>query len=149
MLNSRILIHRIKLLLRARRGAAAVEFAMLMPVITALFIGVINYGLIVFDQMELNSAARAGAQMALLDASSTSVIQQVVVDSTNLTIDATDVTVTETCNCYDGTTALCTTTTCSGQPVEHYFNIDVTEDYTFLLIPTTITLSGSASVRTE
>ena len=120
-----------------------------MPIISALFIGVVNYGLIVFDQMELNSAARAGAQMALIDASDTSAIQQVVVDSTNLDITASNVTVTESCNCYNGDAALCSDTTCNSKPVEHYFTVTINEDYTLLLVPTTIALTGTASVRTE
>ena len=126
-------------------GAAAVEFAMLLPIISALFIGVINYGLVVFEKMELSSAARAGAQMALIDDSDTSVIQQVVVDSTDLNITTANVTVDEACTC------TCTEDSCSSGTVtnEHYFTITVTEDYTLLLVPTTLSLSSSAEIRTE
>ncbi|MBT4890098.1 MAG: pilus assembly protein [Rhodospirillales bacterium] len=134
---------KVRHLVCSKRGAAAVEFAMLMPIISALFIGVINYGLVVFEKMELSSAAHAGAQMALIDSSDTSVIQQVVVDSTDLNITTSDVAVSEACTC------TCTDDTCSGADNEHHFTITVSEDYTLLLVPTTMTLSSSAVIRTE
>jgi Flp pilus assembly protein TadG len=135
--------------LRTTRGAAAVEFAMLVPVISALFIGVANFGLAVNEKMELSSAARAGAQMALISTADLSVIRQVVVDSTNLSITTADVTVTQACNCYDGTSISCGATCGDGSDNEYYYTISVTENHTLLLIPTTISLTGTATVRTQ
>jgi Flp pilus assembly protein TadG len=135
--------------LRSNRGAAAVEFALLVPVLATVFIGLANYGLATFERMELESAARAGAQMALIDTSSTSTIQQVVVDSTNADIATTDVTVTESCKCADGTTVTCGNTCGDGSTNQYYMTITATESYTLLLIPTTLTLTGTATVRTE
>ena len=86
---------------KSRRGAAAVEFALLLPVIVAGLTGVGNYGLAIFEKIEMESAARAGAQMAIRDRTATSDIQQTTVDSTNLTITTNDVTVSNTCRCAD------------------------------------------------
>ena len=75
---------------QSRRGAAAVEFALMVPVVVAGLTGVANCGLVIFEKIEVESAARAGAQMAIRDRENTSAIQQTTVDSTNLTITTSD-----------------------------------------------------------
>ncbi len=135
--------------MRSKRGAAAVEFAIFIPIISAFLLGIINYGLAMFDKMELTSAARAGAQLALLDSSSTSVIKQAVVDSTNLGLTTSDVTTTEACECADGSTVTCGATCGDGSSNRYYFTVNASYGHTLLLLGTTITLNGSATVRTQ
>ena len=139
----------IRALFWSKRGVAAVEFALLVPILSALFIGIANYGLATFERMELESAARAGAQMALIDSSSTLVIQQVVVDSTNANIITSDVDVTQSCACADGTSVTCGNSCSDGSANQYYMTVTATESYTLLLLPTTITLTGTAMVRTQ
>lgn len=136
-------------LLRSRRGATAVEFALMVPVLSALFIGLASYGLATTRKMELESAARAGAQYALLDATNTSNIQQAVVDSTNAGITTSDVSVVQSCKCADGTAITCGNTCTDGSSNQTYMTVTATENYSLLLISTTITLTGSAVVRTD
>jgi len=133
----------------SRRGAAAVEFAIMVPVIAAVLVGLADYGMAMFDKMELTSAARAGAQMALLDSSSSSVIKQVVVDSTDIGITTSDVTITESCECADGTTVTCGVTCSDSSANRYYYAVNVSYDHTLLITGTTITLTGSATVRTQ
>jgi len=45
-------------------GSAAVEFAMVLPVVMALTVGAINYGLMGLQMSTLISAARGGAEYA-------------------------------------------------------------------------------------
>ena len=45
-------------------GSAAVEFAMVLPVVMALIVGAINYGLMGLQMSTLISAARGGAEYA-------------------------------------------------------------------------------------
>ncbi len=132
-----------------RRAAAAVEFALIVPVIAACIIGVINYGLAMFEKMELEGAARAGAQLALASTSDTAAIKSAVVGSTNLSITTADVTTTEFCECADGSTVTCGNTCSDGSANRYYFTVTVSEDYALLLVPTTITLTASATVRTQ
>jgi Flp pilus assembly protein TadG len=47
---------------RNRRGAAAIEFAMVLPVLIALLFGIIEYGWIFFQQSNILAAAREGAR---------------------------------------------------------------------------------------
>ena len=136
-------------LLKSRRGAAAVEFAIMVPVIAALVAGLADFGMAMFDKMELTSAARAGAQMALLDSSSSSVIKQVVVDSTDIGITTSDVTTTLACECADGTSVTCGATCSDSSSNQYYYSVNVSYDHTLLITGTTITLTGSATVRTQ
>ncbi len=49
------------------RGAAAVEFALVLPLLLLLVLGGIDYGLYFSDSMALRDAARAGARSAALE----------------------------------------------------------------------------------
>ena len=130
-------------LARCRRGIAAVEFGLLVPVLLVLMLGIVNYGLVMFNKMELVSAARSGAQLALADYTDTSAIKDAVVNATSLSLDASDVTTTQFCEC-SGTSITCGDTTCTN---EIYMTITVSDDFTLLLVSTTLSLSGSTTVR--
>lgn len=135
---------------QSRRGAAAVEFALMVPVVVAGLAGVANYGLAIFEKIEMESAARAGAQMAIRDRENTSAIQQNVVDSTNLTITTSDVSVSNTCRCADINAVVGCSTTCTNKdPLQFYTTVRVAKNFTLLLLGTTISLSESVTVRTE
>lgn len=60
------------LLVADRRGSAAVEFSLLLPVFALLLVGTIDFGGVVFTKFQLNSAVTAGANYALVNATSVS-----------------------------------------------------------------------------
>ena len=43
-------------------GVAAVEFALILPVLLVLVFGIINYGILLYDQAVITNAAREGAR---------------------------------------------------------------------------------------
>lgn len=143
----------------SRRGAAAVEFALLLPVVLAGLTGVANYGLATYEKMELVSAARAGAQMAIRDRENTSAIQQTTVDSTSLNITTSDVSVSNTCRCADiDAVATCGTTCTNLDPTQFYTTVTVTKTFdpvvvgqnaVLLIFGKSLTVSGSVRVRTQ
>lgn len=61
-----------------RRGAAAVEFALVAPVFFLLVFGMIEYGRMVMVQQLLTNAAREGARRGVLDGSTTSEVTTAV-----------------------------------------------------------------------
>lgn len=130
------------------RGAAAVEFALIIPVLSIVLLGVIDYGMVALEKMEMMSATRAGAQLAIADYSDTDAIKDIVVASTNLSISTSDVTTTQFCECA-GVTTDCSDT-CSGSVVkEYYMTVSATEQFTPLFISSDITVSGSTTVRVQ
>lgn len=65
--------------LRKRRiGAAAVEFAIVLPVFVILVFGMIEYGRMVMVQQVITNASREGARRAVLDGATTSAVQSTV-----------------------------------------------------------------------
>lgn len=63
-----------------RRGAAAVEFAMVAPIFILLVFGMIEYGRMVMVQQILTNASREAARIGVLDGSTTA---QVTTAATN------------------------------------------------------------------
>jgi len=136
-------------LARSERGAAAVEFALIIPVILAALTGIANYGLAVYNKMELVSAARAGAQQAILDRTDTTAIKNAVVNSTNLGLTTGDVTIAESCLCSDGSANTCGVACVDGDPNHYYMTITAKYTHTLLLLGTSVNLAGSVKVRTQ
>lgn len=130
-------------------AAAAVEFALIAPVLIAVLAGIIGYGLAMLDEMDLVNATRSGAQLALIDRSDTNAIEDAVVAATGLGITTADVTTTEFCECADGTSITCGLTCGDGSANRYFMTVTATFDHTLLLIGTTVTLTGQATVRTD
>lgn len=63
-----------------RRGAAAVEFALVAPLLFMLFLGFIDVGRAIMVKNLLTSAARDGARQATLDGSTVAGVQGQVTD---------------------------------------------------------------------
>ena len=52
---------------RTERGAAAVEFALVVPFLILLIIGMVNFGVVLSQQLSLSNAARQAARYAVVD----------------------------------------------------------------------------------
>ena len=55
-----------------RRGSAAVEFSLLLPVFCLLLVGIVDFGGAVYAKFRLNSAVSAGSNFAIVNASNVS-----------------------------------------------------------------------------
>lgn len=132
----------------ARDGVAAVEFALIVPVMLIILMGLLDYAIAVFHKMELESAVRSGAQYALVQDSNSATIIGVVEASTNLEIANVTVTVTESCECSDGSAIACAGT-CLTDPVRHYTTVTANYIHTWFFLPGTQTLTQSITIRTQ
>lgn len=65
---------------KKRRGAAAVEFAIVAPVFFLLVFGMVEFGRMVMVQQVITNAAREGARRAVLDGATTSAVETTVED---------------------------------------------------------------------
>lgn len=163
---------------RGQRGAAAVEFALVVPILLAIVFGIINFGFLMTQKAALSNAARAGARYATVNAYTGNHTCQQVVDKvrsesstlgiTNLTQVAVEVTFTNTstgaassvCKALAGSAAVssgggslpCRNT--SGSPAQPD-QLRVTSTYeSTLIVPTpglgnSVPLTGSSSFVCE
>lgn len=102
---------------RDERGAAAVEFALVLPILLVLVFGIVDFGRLYFTQITLTDAAREGARVLALEGATGSgyTSAQAAADAVTRTDDAltgVDSTVTVTTGtCTDGSPVTVTATT--------------------------------------
>lgn len=65
---------------RQRRGAAVVEFALVVPLFFMLVFGIVEFGQALMVSQLLNSAAREGARVAITPGSTNEDVQQTVLN---------------------------------------------------------------------
>lgn len=151
----------IKHLARDCAGTSTVELAICLPLIAGLIIPVTDLGMGAYTQMQVESAAQAGAEYAAKNAAiafnSTSV-QNAVTNATGLAgVQATPAPA-QSCNCITGTaigsslgTPPCSQT-CANGTVGTYVTVGAQATYTTLfdyspVIPHSLTLSAQTMVR--
>jgi Flp pilus assembly protein TadG len=78
------------------RGAAAVEFALILPVLLFLIGGVIDFGRLYYTQIQLANSARDGVRLAAMGTTytSTQIQNRVVTAASPLAVATAGVTVT-------------------------------------------------------
>ncbi|PHS74863.1 MAG: hypothetical protein COB59_11870 [Rhodospirillaceae bacterium] len=134
-------------------GAAAVEFALISPVVLLMILGAVDFGFIVHNSMQATSASRSGAQFVLEDPTGYSAnIITVVQSATNLPSASVSVTTSEECRCLGSSTAVnCSTDTCSGNSPPKYVTITTSYNYDLIMgypgLPDPWPISKSAIVR--
>jgi Flp pilus assembly protein TadG len=154
---------------RDNSGAAAVEFAMIVPLLLLMVLGVTELGKIVYYRSVLESAARAGTQAAFGAAMTTSAqitaAQTTMETSADLAITNSGIggTVTSTatiiCLCSSDVTDTvdCATGSCTGGASKRYYaTVTMTRAYTPLYnltnlpfgynIDLSMTLTGSSEL---
>jgi Flp pilus assembly protein TadG len=78
------------------RGSAAVEFALVLPLLLVLVLAVVQIGLFVRDDLVLVGSARAGARQAAVSADDESVRSAVSADAPGLDPTRMEVTIART-----------------------------------------------------
>jgi Flp pilus assembly protein TadG len=146
------------------RGNAAVEFAIVAPVLLGLLVPIADYGLYIYDQMQLNLAAQAGMEYAARNGWVPTGIQQAAINaSPSLNLTAQNVSSSEFCGCPSGTSIAVQNCNdpntgqqahCSNDPAQPlvgtYVNVTATYQFNTLFhypgIPDSQTLSSGASL---
>jgi Flp pilus assembly protein TadG len=114
-------------------GAAMVEFTIFGPMLLAMAVYTMDYGLLRFKQMEVQNAAQAGAQYAVVNNGyDSAAVSTAVTGATNFT--AVTATSSEFCGCPAATAItfcanscdLCNTGTCPTGVQGHYVTVRAT-----------------------
>lgn len=136
-----------------REGNAAIETALLLPVLILLGAGVGDFGYGVYDHMRLVSAVRAGAQYALKNPDDAGGAQTAVEAALELEAGAVTVTVSTACECAGGAAAACSSTCFDGTSARKYVSVAAARPRQWLLdhplISKPDTLTADAVIRVQ
>ena len=157
MEKGHLLSRGLKALARSEAGAAAVELAVILPVLTLLAIGVADYGRSYFAGITVSHAARAGAQYG---AQNTGTSGNFTGMSAAAIQDAGDVgridppSASRFCRCPDSTADVDCTTTCTGYGApETFVSVTTSKTVRFLLrypgLPTGSTVTRTVTLRVQ
>ena len=81
----RTLTRHLRASVRDRRGVAAIEFGVMIPLLTLMVVSVTDIGLALFHKMQVENAAQAGAQYAIVRGFDTTGVSNAVTAATNST----------------------------------------------------------------
>lgn len=136
----------------SERGNLSVELALSTLFLLPMLTGLLHYGGVIHQTMQLRQAARAGVEYAMTYPSDTTGIQQAVTTSSAMNSTGIVVTVNQFCECPDGSSVSCTATTCaSGAKIDGFLRVTVTQPpqpiVKFFPISSETLLRGSAVMR--
>src|SRR5712691_1012613 len=124
---------RLAFLARAEHGNAAIEFALATPILLGLLVPVADLGIAFTQQIQVQQAAQAGAQYALLHgASNLNNISSAVTAATNLPGVSAAPAPSQSCGCPTGTaiaSAACASTCTNGETAGTYVFVNAQSAY--------------------
>lgn len=126
-----------------RRGNVIIEFALIMPLLFLLLVGMLDLGRYGLQKSSMLQAARAGGQYALVAADDSTSINTTTQNATGLTgVTATNV---KFCECVSGTTVSCATTCSGGATLKTYVTVTATKAFSSVLSVATLSFAGMGS----
>jgi hypothetical protein len=139
-----------------RHGTAAIEFALLAPLLVILLTGLIEMGFGAYEAMEVQEAAEAGAQFAALHGWDADGIAAAVVNAVGGAGITASPDPQQFCGCATGTGILqqgCATTCSDGRAAGSYIQVNATIPHHSILpfpgTPLPDTLSGQSTIRIQ
>jgi Flp pilus assembly pilin Flp len=134
--------------LRGRRGTAAVEFALALPLLTLVLLGVLDLGRAAEQTIRLEAAARAGAQYALsFPEDGAGIAQRVRAALPAEWSDIALVAPAMACECPGAGPASCGGP-CAA-PMQRFLPIRVTRPFQARLLTRITTVSGDVTLRIQ
>lgn len=145
-------------MIRARnseRGMAIVEFAILVPALMMLLIGLVEMGRFAYYSIIVANAARAGAQygaQSLATAADFNGMKQAALtDGQNISGLTVPTLPSNFCQCADGSASTCEATDCSSSHRLTYVQVDTRGTYSSLFnypgLPSTFTVNSQAIMQ--
>jgi Flp pilus assembly protein TadG len=125
------------------RGNFAIEFALALPILLLLLVGLLDLGRLSIEKSALLQGAREGAQYGIQAPTDTANIQTTAQNATG--ISGATATTSTFCECVSGTQVACTTTCSGGAAIKQYVVVTTNAPFRSVLAPATTTfgLNGS------
>jgi Flp pilus assembly protein TadG len=125
---------------RDRAGNVIIEFALGLPILFLLMVGLLDLGNYGLQKSALLQGAREGAQYAIVAASESANINSTAQNATGLT----GVTATNTlfCECVSGTTVSCSTTCGSGNTLKQFVTVTTSKSFSSVLRVATLSFGS-------
>lgn len=136
-----------------RRGNAAVELALVLPIVAALLSGIVDVGMMVRAANALQTAARAGAAYAAKYPTDSAGIAQAATGAAALDPSTLSVTATQSCECSNGGAVACGSACPAGGAMSVHVSVAVAQPYHPLtpfadaVLPSTLT--AQTTMRTQ
>jgi Flp pilus assembly protein TadG len=141
---------------RGAAGNAAVEFALIVPLLVLLAIGCFDFSMGIYRKMQVDDAAQVGAQYAVVHGYDSAKISNVVVNATSFAGISASPAPTQFCGCPSaaGLTVVACNSICSnGLTSGAYVTVSSSGTYNTILsypmIPSSFTLTGQGTVRLQ
>ena len=142
---------------QCEKGVAAVEFALLVPVLVIILMGVVDYGTFMNQKMKLQDLSRTAVQYVVQGGSASDVMANIVETSDFYTAAGADgqtvnVDMAQECECAGGTSVSCSGT-CSavGDYMRYFYSARLDSTYTPIFVypglPTSIRLEGYSRMQ--
>lgn len=141
-------------------GIAAVEFALIAPILLTLLIGTIDIGMYLNDKMKLEAVARASAEYLIVSRDEDTVVENVVAPyydgqgdpnwEASLTVTSEFV-----CECEGGVAVECTLGVCedAGDYKRRFYDVSINKTHDTLFVypgfAATIELEGTARMQLD
>lgn len=140
-------------LLKSKHAGVAVEFALIAPILFLFVLGIVDFGRAVILSAKLSSAARAGAQYAIIVSIEEDAVENAVRNSADFDdVDSLGVSVSEVCECSYGVSVACDGD-CGGDSPHKFVSVavDYPHDLFFSYpgVNNPMTITKSATMRME
>jgi Flp pilus assembly protein TadG len=124
-------------------GNVMLEFALALPVLTLLLLGLLDLGRYGLQKSAMLQGAREGAQYGMMAYSDSANINTTAQNATGLT----GVTAINNvfCECVSGTTVSCTSTCSGGGSPKRYVTVTTTKSFSSVLSVTTMSFGSMGS----
>jgi Flp pilus assembly protein TadG len=137
------------------KGTAAIEFGLVGTMLSVLLLGLIDFGMGYWEQIQVGNAARAGGQYAIFNGWSSAGITTAVTSATSLSAIAATPAPTQSCGCPSAsagiTAATCGSSCTGGGTAGTYVTVKAQAAYSTIFpfpgIANPLTLTASMTVR--
>jgi Flp pilus assembly protein TadG len=136
-------------------GVAAVEFGILIPIMSLMVVSVTDIGLAVYRKMQVEDAAQAGAQYAIMHGFDSGAITSAVTSATNSSAISASPAPVKFCGCASGssiTAASCGTTCPGGAAAGTYVRVSAQGAYSTIInyqVVSTYTFNVQSTTRLQ